>query len=212
MKSLTRNAYLSGLLAMVLSAAGADVRAADDYTAMLSYLNTRIDGNAFQHIQGASAVNIAAGDLNMQANLTAIATGEHAQTIVHVLQQQRHNSDDSPSVASASIGGAAYAGGHGLASINQASGNGNAELNVITATLANQGIREATDGSLSAAVSASAGGHPVKNATQQSAGTRNVAVESSALLGFQGVLQLNQIAGSGNATSNLLQLTAPPSR
>jgi hypothetical protein len=34
-----------------------------------------------------------------------------------------------------------------------------------------------------------------------------VAVEASALQGFDGVLQLNQIAGSGNATANQLSIS-----
>ncbi|RDD80358.1 hypothetical protein DVJ77_17615 [Dyella tabacisoli] len=200
------------MLALAFASAGTPAAAADDYTAMLGYLNSRIDGQAFQNTHGASAVNMAAGDLNLQANLRAFASGEYAQTVIYSLQQQRNNHYDTPLTATASIGGAAYAGGQGLASINQASGSGNAELNVITATLANQGIREATDVSLSTAVSASAGEQSTKNPHTQSGGTRSVAVESSALQGFQGVLQLNQIAGSGNATGNLLLLTAPPSR
>ncbi len=36
--------------------------------------------------------------------------------------------------------------------------------------------------------------------------SRSVAVEATALQGFNGVLQLNQVAGSGNATSNQLAL------
>ena len=37
--------------------------------------------------------------------------------------------------------------------------------------------------------------------------TRKVGVESSALRGFEGVLQLNQVAGMANATENRLQVT-----
>jgi hypothetical protein len=35
-------------------------------------------------------------------------------------------------------------------------------------------------------------------------------VEATALRGFEGVLQLNQIAGSANETGNALTLSLPP--
>ena len=109
--------------------------------------------------------------------------------------------------ASATIGGDALAGASGMASINQASGSGNAEMNVITATLAQQGIRETSEEALASVGSiASAGGQGSVDAPG-SPGTRRVGVEASALRGFDGVLQLNQIAGSGNATDNQLSIS-----
>ncbi len=180
----------------------------DDYTALLGYLaNSRIDGNALRGASGASAVNLSAGDMNQQANLRAFATDGPAQ--VQAVQWQSDNRIDRPRAASASIGGNAYVDGSGLASINQASGSGNAQLNAVAAELASQGIRETTDGALSAVVSASAGGQQAGNAAASGSSTRSVAVESSAMRGFQGVLQLNQAAGSGNATSNQLVLSLP---
>lgn len=199
------------LLASTLAHAGTD----DSYAAMLGYLdNSNINGQAFQGANGVLATNMAAGDQNEQANMRAFSSGQFAQ--IAILAQQHHLDDsaNAPFNASASIGGQAYANGTGIASINQASGNGNAELNAVGATLAQQGIRETTDAYLSA-VSASAGGQPPGNPrtqTTQAGGTRSVAVDASAMRGFQGVLQLNQIAGSGNAISNSLLLSTPPSR
>ncbi len=181
----------------------------DDYTQMLGYLtNSRIDGQAMSGTSGASAVNLAAGDFNQQANLRAFAVG--GVVSVRGRQQQQGNLANAPAVASASIGGSAYNNASGLASINQASGNSNAQLNVVAAALAAQGIRETAEDSLSNAVSASAGGqHP--DASSGGDGTHSVAVEASAMQGFQGVMQLNQAAGSGNVTSNQLLLSLPPS-
>ena len=97
------------------------------------------------------------------------------------------------------------AGASGIASINQASGGGNAELNSVTATLATQGIREASDEAMaSSAAFASAGGQP---AVSDPRATRKVGVDASAMRGFDGVLQLNQIAGSANATENRLGIS-----
>jgi hypothetical protein len=190
-----RNMVLTSLL---LAPLGAHAQQSNDYAAMLSYLNqSRIDGRTLAGTDGAITVNMAAGDLNQQANLMGIANGRNA----HI------NVDDTAMDASATLGGQALNGARGVASINQASGNGNATLNVVTATLAQQGIRETNDEALAASGAlASAGGQGAVN-SGRSAGTRRVAVEASALQGFDGVLQLNQIAGSGNATANQLSIS-----
>jgi hypothetical protein len=180
------------------------------YAAMLGYLDgSRIDGHAFGGTSGATAVNLSAGDLNQQANLRAFAVGGNAQA--GIVSDQMHHADraDAPLHATASIGGAAFADGRGIASVNQASGSGNTELNAVAASLAQQGIRETTDGSLSAAVSASARGQASARPHGPGNGTRSVAVEATAMKGFDGVLQLNQVAGSGNAAGNQLLLAAP---
>ena len=183
---------------------------ADDYSGMLSYLVTsRIDGRALSAADGAITVNMAAGDLNQQANLLAIANGDNAHVAITARQQQRANRvlGEGAMDASASIGGQALNDASGVVMINQASGTGNATLNVVTAALAQQGIRESNDEALAASGAiASAGGQGTAN-SGTSAGTRSVAVEATALQGLAGVLQLNQVAGSGNATANQLSIS-----
>ncbi|WP_411851682.1 hypothetical protein ACLB90_03795 [Stenotrophomonas sp. LGBM10] len=206
------SAWLRGsvmALALIVPAV-ASAQSGDDYAAMLSYLNhSRIDGRALAGANGAMSVNMVAGDLNQQANLIGIANGQRANVAIQAQQRQAGDRvlGDGPMDASASIGGQALRGASGVASINQASGNGNATLNVVTATLAQQGIRETNDEALAASGAlASAGGQATVN-DGRPAGTRRVAVEATALQGFDGVLQLNQIAGSGNATANQLSIS-----
>ncbi len=180
-------------------------RAADDYAVMLGYLaDSRIDGRALAGADGAIAVNIAAGDLNLQANLRSLANGDRSSARVSSVQLQAGNRFDSPLQADARIAGHALEGASGIASINQVSGSGNVEYNAVAASLAAQGIRETSDASLASFASAAEQG--VAN-DGRSEGTRSVAVESTALHGFEGVLQLNQIAGAGNAAGNQLQLS-----
>lgn len=202
-----------GLAMLVQLPAFAQTASGNSYTAMLSYLDSNsIGGNVAQGAQGISSVNTAAGDANQQANLHAFAAGSHTLVLLQAKQRTyTHAAADALLNASATIGGRAYAHGQGIASINQASGNGNTQLNGVAARLASQGIREASDGSLSATVSASAGGQAPSNSHAQAGGTRNVAVDPSAMEGFNGVMQLNQVAGSGNASDNLLLLSAPAS-
>lgn len=180
----------------------------DDYAAMLGYLTrSSLDGHALRDAQGSVAVNLAAGDLNSQSNLRAFATGTDAQAWIGARQRALGNQADAPTQAQASIAGDVLAGAHGLVSINQASGTANTQLNAVAAALANQGIRETTDGSLSAAVSASAETQPGSEPGAPGQGTRSVSVAAGAMQGFRGVLQLNQTAGSGNATGNILSLS-----
>ncbi len=198
---------LLGLACVAAPALAGAQSQADSYNGMLSYLSadSRIDGNALAGSNGSIKVNQAAGDLNLQANLHSMASGRHADAGVRVGQQQHGNVFNTPLQASASIGGNALAGASGIASINQASGGGNTALNAVSATLAAQGIREASDDAMaSSAALASAGEQPVASDPRA---TRRVGVEASAMRGFDGVLQLNQIAGSGNATANSLSIS-----
>ena len=195
-------------VAMAMTVIPARAQSADDYAGMLDYLaSSRIDGQAFDGARGAIAINMAAGDLNQQGNLHGFSSGELADSHVVAIQHHTGNQYDAPLHATASIGGGAFRQASGLVSINQASGSGNAELNIVTAALANQGIRETTDGGLSSLVFANAGEQPLPDSTVSKPGTRSVAVEATALQGFEGVLQLNQIAGSGNSTGNRFGLS-----
>ena len=196
---------LHGLL-LLLAAAPWATRA-DDYSGMLAYLDVaRIDGHALAGANGAIAVNQAAGDLNVQANLRGIAKGDRTDVAINTRQLQQGNRVLSgPLQATAFIGGDVLAGASGIASINQASGIANTTRNVVSATLARQGIRETDDTALAAEGSALAGGRD-DTGRGVATGTRSAGVASTALQGFDGVLQLNQIAGNGNDTANVLGL------
>lgn len=182
---------------------------ADDYAGMLGYLNqSLIEGRALAGANGALAINQAAGDFNMQGNLVGMAQGPRAQVAVDARATSARNSVllDGPLHASARIEGQALRGASGIATINQASGIANTTLNVVSATLAREGIRESDDTALAAtSVTASAGGQGMAG-NGSAMGTRNVGVAASALQGFDGVLQLNQVAGAGNDTANLLSM------
>ena len=185
-------------------------RAADDYVEMLGYLaQTRIEDNALSGTRGVVTVNMAAGDLNQQANLHALAIGDVASAHAGARQSRSEDVYDTPLRASASIGGSALAGASGIASINQASGSGNAEQNAVALVQGQQSMREAPDSPLSTSAFASAERQRARNPAGRTV-SRNVAVEATALRGFEGVFQLNQIAGSANETGNALTLSLPP--
>ncbi|MCD9027940.1 hypothetical protein LDO26_06935 [Luteimonas sp. BDR2-5] len=195
------------LVVLGVTAAGA-LPAADDYPEMLAYLaDSRIDGRAFAGANGAMAINLAAGDFNQQASVRSVAVGTHALASADVRQRRGDDSAPSPAQASAVIAGDALAGASGIASINQASGNRNAMSNVVAMSLAQRGIRETDDDSSLASSFASAGQRHVGEAGSANTVRRTAAVEATALQGFDGVLQLNQVAGSGNDIGNTLSMS-----
>lgn len=198
-----RATLLLAALALLLPGAAVHAQATDEYAAMLEYLaRTSIDDGAFSGASGAIAVNMAAGDFNQQANARGIAVGGHAAASAGALQRSHADVGQAPDHATAVISGNAFQGASGLASINQASGTGNAELNAITVALAERGIRETPDAQLASMDFASAGVQAISEPGAARTQTRRVGVERSALQGFGGILQLNQAAGAGNATEN----------
>ena len=194
-------------MALLFALAAAPV-AADDYGAMLGYLTqSRVDGSAFSGASGALALNVAAGDLNQQSNLRAIAIGTRALASTDVRQGRRGDRATTADAASAVIAGRAFAGASGMAGINQASGSGNAAFNAVALALAQQGIRETDDDHALSAAFASAGQQHDFERGSATAGRRVASVDSTALQGFEGVLQLNQVAGAGNDTGNVLSMS-----
>lgn len=198
----------TGLLPTLLLALCTAPVSADDYGAMLGYLTqSRIDGAALSGASGAIALNVAAGDLNQQSNARAIAIGTRALASVDVRQTRRDDRANAPDAASARIADRALAGASGLAGINQASGSGNSAFNAVALALAQQGIRESDDdGTLSAAFASAGQQHDFERGGATT-GRRVASVDSTALQGFEGVLQLNQVAGSGNDTGNTLAMS-----
>lgn len=193
--------------ALLLAFVAAPV-AADDYGAMLGYLTqSRVDGGAFSGATGALALNVAAGDLNQQSNLRAIAIGTRALASTDVRQARRGDRATTADAASAVIAGRAFAGASGMAGINQASGSGNSAFNAVALALAQQGIRETDDDHALSAAFASAGQQHDFERGSATAGRRVASVDSTALQGFEGVLQLNQVAGAGNDTGNVLSMS-----
>lgn len=179
----------------------------DGYEAMLGYLAaaSRIDGQAFAGSSGAVRINQAAGDLNLQANLQGLAVGRQAAVQLGVLQRSETVYADAPRQAAVAIAGAALSGANGLYAINQVAGSGNAQFNAVAATLAQLGIEEAGDAAMAADAAIPAGGTP--SPLGQPGSLRKAEVAASAMQGFRGVMQLNQIAGSGNATGNRLEIS-----
>ena len=174
-------------------------------TALPPYVATSvINGNALQNTRGAMAVNQAAGDANLQANSTAIATGELAALAqVHQVQIAGPRLANAPDAAMAAIGDSAFRNAHGVLSINQVSGTGNAQANGV-AIAVSSGVVIAESLSESTLATTTAG---LPETTETAPGLRSATITESAFVGARGLVQVNQTAGSGNATANNFALS-----
>lgn len=165
-------------------------------------------------LSGRGALNLAAGHGNAQANLAALALARHDAGAVdlHAVQQAWAPSDAARARdAHARIDGAAFTDSRGLLSVNQVAGGGNTQLNLFA--LGNTDIRLsiAPLPVLDDAALASVIGAPAVHGTAHPTGMRHAQLADDAFRGSQGVVQINQTAGTGNASMNAIVLQLPGS-
>ncbi|MHB8364329.1 MAG: hypothetical protein ACYDEK_07080 [Vulcanimicrobiaceae bacterium] len=154
-----------------------------------------IAGQSFDGVTGAIRLNQTAGNGNAQANLIVITNGAGAR--VRLIQQ----TDATGTVnGRASILG--FAGAVGAIQVNQSAGNGNAQGNVILLELG-CGASELNDGTLGSMVSEPeqhTGGYAGPH------GTNVAGVSPGAFSKASGIIQVDQVAGTGNSTANSFHL------
>lgn len=161
---------------------------------------------------GRTAVNQAAGSNNVQVNLAAIAIAANGVGAVDLRSAQSASPGDRLREASARIEGQAFSGTQGLLSVNQAAGSGNAQANLFA--LGNGGATPFTPpGGAIAGLDDAALASVAGERTTETAGTmprpRQALIADDALRGGQGVVQVNQTAGVGNASTNAIVLRLP---
>lgn len=166
-----------------------------------------IGGEALRGVTGAVNINIAAGDNNVQSNSGAIAIGSHALGNNIVVQQISGDNDLEPDRTSVRIRDDALSQASGWISINQAAGSKNVQSNTMSVALGVRGS-SLTSENLSQVLSGSSG--PQEDSEGSRSSQRKIEVESSAFRGATGVIQVNQSAGTGNATSNSFGLRMGP--
>lgn len=195
---------LAALAFAVICMTGSPVRA-EGVVPGYGGAQSTIDGGVLGNARGVIAVNMAAGDGNVQMNATALAANAGkgvAQAQVSGLQMTEMDTGSAPDVAMANIAQGAFAGAAGLISVNQASGQGNAQANGLAIALGIDG-EVVAESVLGATVS----GQGLVEMERNRGMVQSVTVDDTAFAGARGVVQINQLAGSGNATANNLSLS-----
>ena len=152
---------------------------------------------------GAITVNQAAGLSNAQFNQVTISTGDAVGNDNASVQSASARARV-PS-ARASIEGNAFSNTSGAVMVNQSAGAGNLQRNSVQIGTAAPGIETVSDGVLSA-TAANNGGQGQTVSVQN---VREANMSSDAFKNVNGVVQINQTAGAGNATANSFVLRPP---
>lgn len=196
----TRPARLGaiGLGALLLPLAG---QALAEGPIPRSMAQSVIEDQALSNVQGVVSVNMAAGDGNLQANAGAIAVGPDATARATVEQSPAVPTLDKGEVR-ARIGDGAFAGAQGWIAVNQSAGQANAQNNTLVISTGIEG--ETVDNADLGAVGSSGRTRPGE--ADDDEGSATASIDPTAFAGARGVVQVNQAAGSGNATSNRFEL------
>lgn len=166
-----------------------------------------ISDMALEGSSGIIGVNIVAGDSNAQLNARALAVsvgqGVNVRASVNASQYVGFPDSDSRVGSAVSlIEGNSFANASGLISVNHASGSGNAQLNDVSIGFALGGTA-VTESELNQTVTGQPAIHADNNLTLH----REVSIGEGAFDGSSGLVQINQLAGSGNATHNSFGLS-----
>lgn len=169
-------------------------------------VTSEIHGDSLSQVHGALSVNQAAGDSNAQSNSRAIAvTQDGGVAIAYTIDGQSVDMSQAvmPDVAVSRISDRAFNGTSGLISINQASGVSNIQLNAFAIAMSiNAELSDSTlaDTHSDAPVIAPDNALPVNT-------TREAHIDDTSFVGASGIVQLNQISGTGNVTSNRFEMS-----
>lgn len=164
---------------------------------------TSITNGAFQGGHGRIAVNQAAGDHNLQTNthvIGASATLENEQEVSSKINPDEHEQV----LTSSTIDNHAFNGARGMISINQVAGSGNIQANlglIALSTPAQYALSDTDLGSVS-------GTELLALPTTQD-GQHSVEIASDTFINAQGIIQINQISGDSNVTTNQFSLQFP---
>jgi hypothetical protein len=157
---------------------------------------TMIRDSALQGVQGRIAINVTAGDSNAQANAAALAMGSVAYATNAVHQSVDSRGMGTSTAALAVITDHAFAQANGLLAVNQASGTGNVQANLLAIAVGAE-VEAVAESRLSATSAPIAPPGGIARAR-----TREAIIADTAFDGARGLIQVNQTAGSGNATAN----------
>lgn len=152
-----------------------------------------IGPSSFASSTGAIAVNLAAGDFNIQSsNFVHSPSGDYELTVGSSPALSYDNE-----TASASIAGDAFSNASGYISAQMAAGNSNQQHNVVIFSPESEVNWETVDLSSLRAAQVESVDSPKK---------LNVELSPKALAGASGVIQMSQIAGTGNTARNTFQM------
>jgi hypothetical protein len=167
--------------------------------------HSSISDSALAGSAGNIAVNNSAGFGNAQANMVAISIGDElAIANINSHQQVPHDLPGGRGNQVSEIGGNAFRNASGIIAVNQSSGNGNTQANLVAIAVGS--MSEISIDQLGR-VSASQDMSVNSSESAEDSGTQVSRIADSAFSGARGIVQVNQLAGSGNRSANVFALS-----
>jgi len=151
-----------------------------------------IKDNVFKGASGIAGINMASGDNHVQSNMWIIGIESFNRGFI---DQETVCRNEVPDKATDIIGDNAFSDIKGIFSINQASGSGNAEANLVFISIG----EKINTSALSQNVA------KIKNKSLYSGEFSDI-ISNLAFSGARGVVQVNQSAGIGNGIANTFHL------
>lgn len=171
-----------------------------------SLSQTEILGNALSNSVGSMTINMSAGAGNAQANIVSLSTANAVKNINEIKNRQQVmvTLDTPHRNERTEIGAGAFQNASGIIIVNQSSGTGNAQANLVS--IASEGMSEASIAQLS---QVNVPYQPVNASAANASRSRvqQATISDSAFNGARGIAQINQSAGSGNRTANVFALS-----
>ncbi|MCV6590843.1 MAG: hypothetical protein OIF57_17765 [Marinobacterium sp.] len=179
-------------------------------TSPLAANETLIDPGVLANSTGAIGLNMAAGDSNAQLNAGALAVtvGQGvAAPLVNGHQHVQLGEIAASTLQRSTIANGALANTAGLVSVNQVSGESNAQANGFAIGLGFEG-QVLAEAELAAEVT----GNLTWQETAEGNAERSLEarIENGAFRAAKGLVQINQLAGAGNRTANKFALEVSP--
>jgi hypothetical protein len=188
------------LLAACLGLGSTAVQAQSDDSIAPRQDRSTIEWDAFSRAQGRIAINVSAGERNLQANAMAIAVGDDVTSAISVTQTIHEGDAPSQAInARAFIESDSFRRSTGAISVNQSAGELNRQSNVVTVGVTDGSL--ATDDLLANATAGSA-----RSSGIAYVGRRDVSIGDGAFSNTTGIVQINQVAGVGNVAANIVSL------
>jgi hypothetical protein len=161
--------------------------------------------NSFRGFKGIAQINQAAGYMNNQANLMGVTdarNGGVTRTTLSGQSQVKNNVlTTSNNTYQAVITGASFAGGTGVAMVNQAAGNMNTQLNAFNLTIG--GRRSLTDTQLS---TVETNNTIIRDPAAPNSYLTKLDLEGGAFKNFTGLVSSSQVAGNMNQVSTVFNV------
>ncbi len=150
-----------------------------------------ITGNAFKEASGIAGINIASGDNHIQSNMWIIGVESYNRGFI----TQEVCISNLPNETIDLIEDNAFSGVKGIFSVNQASGSGSAEANLVFFSTEEKVNTSTLDQNVA----------KIKNNSLYHGEFLDI-ISDSAFSGAKGIVQVNQSAGVGNAIANAFHL------